>query len=125
MSTNSSVLLLMLLSIATVSSFSIVNITQSHRGCGAVGINITPILNSANASEITPCCIQHDACYSTCNISKSTCDNNFYTCMKNACTKAASSVCFKYAKIFYEIVKRLGLLSYEISQAVSCRKKTG
>lgn len=35
--------------------------------------------------DFTYCCDRHDACYATCNLSKSYCDTDFGNCMKKMC----------------------------------------
>ena len=112
--------------ISVVSSAPITNLTQSHRGCGPVGIDVTPILQFVNQNDITPCCIQHDACYSSCNTTKIMCDNDFLTCSQNACGSKTAGVtlCNAISCGFYDTVKRAGGFSYAISQIFAKCSKT-
>lgn len=127
----STIYLIVFISIALISMVSsnpITNLTQSHRGCGPVGIDVTPILQYVNENDITPCCVQHDACYSSCNTTEIMCNNNFLTCTQSVCANQTTDVarCQAISCGFYLTVKYLGAPSYIISQAFAkCSKTSG
>ncbi len=113
--------------IGLVSSNLAINLPQRQRGCGPVGINIDPILEKENQTELVSCCVKHDACYSTCGMNRSTCNDNFLSCMKNACANQnpPSSKCLGYANTLYLITKTFGIPSYKVSQLVrGCSKSS-
>jgi secretory phospholipase A2 len=122
--TSKSVLLLLLVVttlIGMVSTIPVFSAPSKNRGCGPVGINIDFLLQKVNQSELTPCCVQHDACYATCGMNRTTCDSNFLNCMTNACAtqNPSSNDCLKYATGLYWIVRAAGEPSYVITQAVN------
>jgi hypothetical protein len=111
-----------------VSSAPVETTTNGRRGCGPVGLNIDPILRLINEGEITPCCVQHDACYSTCGSTKSMCDQNFQNCLDNACATQSSdpSQCDDIATGLYSAVVAAGEPSYAASQLVrGCTSLSG
>ncbi|CAF1346795.1 unnamed protein product [Adineta ricciae] len=111
--------------INTVLSNPITNYTQSHRGCGPFGIDIDTLLAKEGVGSITPCCVQHDQCYSTCGTTRDMCNNDFKNCTTTACKTqqtSSSSKCLNYANILYRITSVLGIPSFDISQAVACNQ---
>jgi hypothetical protein len=127
----SKIYLILVISITLISVISadiITNYTQSHRGCGPVAIDVTPILNYINESDITPCCDQHDVCYSSCGPTETMCNNNFLNCTQNVCASQATNVakCRAISCSFYYLVKLFGGPSYVISQAFAhCSSTSG
>ncbi|CAF1489024.1 unnamed protein product [Adineta steineri] len=126
MSTSYFVILFLTIFISTASSNPILNYTQSHRGCGPIGIDITSFLQNEGVGVITPCCIDHDACYSSCNTTRTGCNDSFRTCTKNACAaqKPSTLKCSTYASILYSVTSVFGIPSYDVSQrAANCTGK--
>ncbi|UJR18893.1 hypothetical protein I4U23_022021 [Adineta vaga] len=116
-------ILLFMVFMSVVLSNPITNYTQSNRGCGPLGINIDPILQKEGVGGLTPCCVQHDACYSTCGTTRTMCNDDFRNCTTSFCAtqqSSSSSKCLKYASALYTITSVLGIPSFEISQAVAC-----
>jgi hypothetical protein len=52
----------------------------------------------------TPFCNQHDICYGTCRMNKSTCDNNFCVGLENSCLNHPNLIdyarCLNYADVY-------------------------
>jgi len=125
--TSKSILLLLLVVttfIGMISMIPVLSATSKNQGCGPVGINIDFLLQRVNQSELIPCCVQHDTCYETCGINRTTCDSNFLNCMTNACAtqNPSSTDCLNYATGLYWIVRAAGEPSYTITQVVNgCR----
>jgi len=59
--------------------------------CGSTFLQRALIPDEYGDANFGPCCRQHDTCYDTCGSTKSTCDNNFNSCLLSSCDSAYSS----------------------------------
>lgn len=71
----------------------------------------------------SPCCVAHDECYGTCKASKSSCDSNFWRCMRGKCQRYAGIVyvaCTDLADTYTAAVHNLGQKAYDDAQKAAC-----
>ncbi|GMT32080.1 hypothetical protein PFISCL1PPCAC_23377, partial [Pristionchus fissidentatus] len=62
----------------------------------------------SRAQSINRCCIEHDACYRK-KVGRAPCDDEFERCLMS---NAGRTVCIPIVKIFVELVRRFGSISY-------------
>jgi secretory phospholipase A2 len=66
------------------------------------GCSKPPGLSVGGEEDFTYCCDRHDACYSTCGISKAYCEQDFGKCMEDLCrtTFASNRQCSSAAQVY-------------------------
>ena len=89
-------------------------------GCGSYGLKIHSLWH-------TPCCDEHDKCYSTCGKSRNDCDSEFKKCMFRQCKKYDAKKakkqrddCEGQAQMFFTGTRSLGCQAYLDSQKEAC-----
>lgn len=92
-------------------------------GCGGMGSGMIAFSPSANANDdgntlLESCCDQLHACYQICGISKTTCDETFQTCSKEACSD--DEECKKSSSIYSMLLSLGGCKTFDQTQYASC-----
>ena len=105
------------------------NNIESANGCGS-SFNINGLLKTVGEAVIIPCCNQHDYCYERCGKTKTSCDNAFHSCMRNACDNQNKSISIKKlcnvdADALHRIVTLFGSGAYNRAQKQFCQSKKG
>nr|CAB3260927.1 uncharacterized protein LOC100176290 [Phallusia mammillata] len=109
------------------------SVNYSHiptsNGCGSLGVDV----DLSHLSSLEACCDEHDVCYDTCKMDKEKCDNSFYQCLMNSCTRMSSkrkrndaatftiNTCKITAGLIYQGVVSLGCKSYLDAQKNACK----
>jgi RHS repeat-associated protein len=95
--------------------------------CGPGGMGDAGFFNKRWGADFSGPCANHDKCYSTCGVPKSTCDNNFLSQMQAVCSgKGRKSFafmkysCLKRAETYYALVAQYGDTAYRQGQATAC-----
>jgi hypothetical protein len=97
-------------------------------GCGGSGGIGVP--DSFLAADFLPSCNNHDCCYDSCNSVKATCDTDFQTSLRTACTTAypgagrldsiRREMCLSTANTYFNFVDSRGQPYYDAAQRQSC-----
>ncbi|XP_004363750.1 hypothetical protein CAOG_02911 [Capsaspora owczarzaki ATCC 30864] len=101
--------------IAAAVLFVSIGSVAAHNGCGSSGA-LGAFIPDANVRDL---CNKHDDCYSTCGVSKETCDGQFLAALKSKCKlsgtwlsktwdAATYPLCMARAITYYEGVAQLG-----------------
>jgi len=87
-------------------------------GCGAY-------INNWYVSTFVPICNTHDLCYSTCGVSRSSCDNIFCSELTSTCTSEFTGelyeICLERANLYCSAVQCLGFNAFSNAQNNHCQ----
>ena len=89
--------------------------------CGS-GWNEPLVPDNPFGFNFSNCCQEHDACYGNCDYTQEQCDNNFETCLRNACAGEGPgrpmriSVCQTWAERYASAVRNLGEDAFDRAQ---------
>lgn len=86
--------------------------TPDYNGCGAAGASF--LNDKTLGGTFSPCCNNHDMCYSRKGMVKDTCDTALYTCMKALC--GSGLICKGKAWVFYQAVSEGGCGAWKASR---------
>ena len=94
------------------------NFGENANGCGPA--SFPSWLNDAatSVSGFADQCAAHDACYSTCSASRTTCDNEFLDDMEAVC--AGSWTCLTLANLYYQAVDEFGASACTSARSGRC-----
>lgn len=97
--------------------------------CGSGG-NQPYVPEGIGGVSFTPCCEQHDRCYSTCGASRQCCDVLLYSCVLTRCHLAGQSsrergrptLCEVAGFIYLRVVQKEGGDAFNDAQGTACKR---
>lgn len=95
---------------------------QNHVQSESNGCSKPSFIQVQGEEDFTYCCDRHDACYSTCGISKDYCEKDFKKCMKSMCQTvfAKNKECNQAADVYVMGTSMFGSNGYAESQNLHC-----